>query len=528
VFNPAARLVLLAALAALPGCGAAEAPSPDVFRVGLQDEPRSLDPAVGYDVASWALEHLMFESLVGYGPRSEIVPGLASRWEAEGDRRWVFHLRQGAVFHDGRAVRASDVVASFERLLAPATRSPGASFYADILGAPERLAGKPAPPLGVEALDDATVRITLSRPVPVFLQLLAMPFTAVVTPGPGRHVHGKVPLGSGPFRLAAWQSGRRIVFERHPHAPLPPPPAGARSVRGVEVRLGIAESMEVLRFERGDLDVVGALRGIPAADFAFLADHPDWQPRLHRSPDAAVHYVTINTGVPPFDRREVRQAVAMAIDKRRIVRLINGRGEPAAGILPPTMPGFDPALRGLPHDPARARTLLARAGFANGFDTTYACVANDTQRKVAQAIQQDLAGVGIRIKIKPMALPTYLQAKSTRGQVAIGSGNWSQDYPDPGNFLTTMFHGKNVHDTESLNDSFYVNPAVDRLLDRAEASFDPAERGRLFRLAEALIVEDAPAVPLYHPVKYHLPSRRVVGYRMHPIWGLWLEGVGTT
>jgi ABC-type transport system substrate-binding protein len=218
----------------------------------------------------------------------------------------------------------------------------------------------------------------------------------------------------------------------------------------------------------------------------------------------------------------------MAIDKRRIVQLINGRGEPAAGILPPTMPGFNPALEGLPHDPAQARRLLAQAGLADGFETTYACVANDTQRKVAQAIQQDLAGVGIRVTIKPMALPTYLQAKSTRGQVAIGSGNWSQDYPDPGNFLTTMFHGKNVHDTESLNDSFYVNPAVDALLDRAEASREPAKRARLFRQAEALIIQDAPAVPLYHPVKYHLPGRRVVGYHVHPIWGLWLQGVGIT
>ncbi|MEB3329167.1 MAG: ABC transporter substrate-binding protein, partial [Candidatus Sericytochromatia bacterium] len=508
--TPSARLASLALIAILSGCDGAERSSDAVFRVGLQDEPRSLDPALGYDVASWALEHLMFESLVGYGPRSEIVPALAASWEARGDRSWVFHLRTGARFHDGRPVRASDVVATFERLLAPATRSPGASFYAAIAGAPERLAGRPAPPLGVTALDEATVRITLTRPVPVFLQLLAMPFTAVLPAGTGRDSHGTPPVGTGPFRLAAWESGRRIAFERHPHAPPPAGPPGSRPPRGVEVRLGVAESMEVLRFERGDLDVVGALRGIPAADFAFLADHPDWRPRLHRAPDAAVHYVTINTGVPPFDRREVRRAVAMAIDKRRIVRLINGRGEPAAGILPPTVPGFDASLRGLPHDPDRARTLLARAGLGGGFEATYACVANDTQRKVAQAIQQDLAGVGIRLTIKPMALPTYLQAKSTRGQVAIGSGNWSQDYPDPGNFLTTMFHGKNVHDTESLNDSFYENPVVDALLDRAEASVAPADRARLFRQAEAIIIEDAPAVPLYHPVKYHLPGRRVV------------------
>ena len=194
--TPAPRLAVLALLAALQGCGGGSDTAPDVFRVGLQDEPKSLDPALGYDVASWALEHLMYESLVTYGARSEIAPALAASWAQRGDRQWVFHLRAGARFHDGSPVRAADVVASFERLLSPATRSPGAAFYEAIIGAPERLAGKPAPPLGVEALGEADVRITLSRPVPVFLQLLAMPFTSVMPAAAAARGRGPLPPGS--------------------------------------------------------------------------------------------------------------------------------------------------------------------------------------------------------------------------------------------------------------------------------------------------------------------------------------------
>jgi ABC-type transport system substrate-binding protein len=218
--------------------------------------------------------------------------------------------------------------------------------------------------------------------------------------------------------------------------------------------------------------------------------------------------------------------VAQAINKQKIVQLVNGRGTPAVGFLPPHLPGYNPRFAGLPYDAAAAREQLRKAGFQNGFDVTYACVANDTQRKVAQAIQQDLAQVGIRVTIKPMAFPTYLQAKSTRGQVAIGSGNWSQDYPDPSNFLITLFHSKHIRDADSLNDSFYANPEVDRLFDLSEKTTPEAERFALLQQAEALIVEDAPVVPLYHPVKYHLVASRIVGYALHPVWGLELRGAG--
>ena len=517
----------LACLLALTGCaGGGASTAGATFRVGLQDDPKSLDPAIGYDVPTWAIEHLMFESLVTYGFDSRVEPALAASWKEEGGKAYVFTLRPDAKFHDGRAVTAKDVVYSFDRLLDPATKSPGASFFTDIVGARDRLAGKAQTLTGVTAVDDRTVRIALEQPNLIFLQLIAMPFASGVAARPKTEDLARKPIGSGPFAFEAWVSGQKITLKRNPHVRPPAAPVGATPIDGVEVALGLNESIEVLKFERGELDVVGALRNIPAADFTRLQADPKLKERMLSGPDAAVHYITLNTTVKPFDKLAVRQAIAKAIDKKRVVQLVNGRGTVAAGILPPTMPGFNPDLQGIPHDPAGARALLTQAGLPKGFAATYYCTSSDTQRKVAQSIQQDLEKVGIRLTIKAMAFPTYLQAKSTKGQVGIGAGNWSQDFPDPSNFLTTMFHSKNIKETNSLNDSYYKNPQVDSLLDRAAAEADPGLRARLFREAEAIVVEDAAAVPLYYPVKYQLHAARVTGYKLHPIWGLELAGAG--
>ena len=509
----------LMATALLAGCSGG-APAGKVLRVGLQDDLKTLDPAIAYDVPAWGAEHLLYSGLVTYGFDSRIAPDLASEWKVEdGGKRYVFTLREGLTFHDGKPVTAKDVVYSLDRLMNPATKSPGAGFYSDIAGAKARLAGEADALSGVKAVDERTVAITLETPNPVFLQLLAMPFASVVPEGATDLA--RQPVGAGPFKLAEWTAGQKMTFTPHAgyHGEAAP------KLEGVEYVLGVNETLEVLKFERGELDLIGANRNIPAADFARLSQDPRYASQVLKGPDAAFHYVGMNCKVKPFDNAKVRQAIAHAIDKARIVQLVNGRGQIAKGILPPTMPGFDPELPGYGHDPARAKALLAEAGYPEGFKATYYCVSNDTARKIAQSIQQDLAQVGITLELKPLAFPTFLEAKATAGQVGIASGNWTQDFPDPSNFLTTMFHSKNIHETNSLNDSYYKNPRVDQLLDKAGAATAPEERARYFRQAEALVVADAPVVPLYNPVKYQITSERVKGYRLHPVWAMDLTGV---
>lgn len=511
------RFATLLVLAALAGC-ANSPPPPGVLRVALQDDLKTLDPAIGYDVPSWGAEHLLYRSLVNYGFDNGIVPDLASRWRVEaGGTRYVFTLKPHLAFSDGRPLTSRDVVASLDRMLDPATKSPGASFYTGIVGASARLAGKAVSVAGLAAPDPKTVVITLEKPDPIFLQLLAMPFTAVLPAG--TPPDERTPVGEGPFKLAEWTPGVRLRFVRNPLACEP------NRLAGVTYELGLNETLEVLKFERGELDLLGVNRNIPASEFGLLMEDPTYAKRMLHAPDAAIHYVGMNCRVAPFDRPLVRQAIACAIDKARILQLVNHRGQVAQGIVPPPVPGFDAKLTGYPYDPAHARRLLAQAGFPHGFKTTYYCVSNDTAVKIAQAIQQDLAQVGVQLTIKALAFPTFLEAKATAGRVGISSGNWTQDYPDPSDFLTTMFSSKNIHATDSLNDTYYSNPQVDSWLDTAGAATDPAVRAAYFQRAEAQIVQDAPIVPLYYPVKYQLCAPRVHGYRMHPIWAMALGQV---
>jgi ABC-type transport system substrate-binding protein len=491
-----------------------------VLRVGLQDGVRSLDPAIGYDVPSWAVAHLLYNTLVTYDRLGQVVGDLATHWRVDATGLvYDFVLPPGLTFHDGRPCRARDVVYSFQRLFDPATRSPGAAFYTDILGASERLAGQVTTPLGIVAIQPDQLRITLKRANPIFLQLLAMPFVSVVPEGVAGAQLARRPIGTGPFRFEKWVVGQRVIVRRrarqHERA--------AYFLDGVSFELGLNESLEVLKFEKGELDLIGALRGVSSADFVRLKDDARFGKRMVTGTHAAFHYVTINCEVAPFDRPLVRQAVAQAIDKRKLIRLINGRGVVAQGILPPTLPGFDPSLRGWAYSPAAAREALAKAGLSQGFDTTYYCTTNDTQRRIAQAISQDLAAIGIRVRIKSLALPTYLEAKSTRGRVPIGSGNWSADYLDPSNFLSTMFHSRNIRSMGSLNDSFYRNQAVDDWLNRGERNAGFDERMRSFRAAERLIVRDAAVVPLYFPLTAQFHAPWVRNHQLHPVWGLMVE-----
>jgi ABC-type transport system substrate-binding protein len=224
-------------------------------------------------------------------------------------------------------------------------------------------------------------------------------------------------------------------------------------------------------------------------------------------------YLGMNCSVSPFDEPRVRRAMNLAVDKRKVLRLLNDRGVVARGLLPPNMPGYDPAIVGYEFDPQAARRLLAEAGRAGGFETTLWMRADPTTLRIGQSIQQDLAEVGIAVRIKALAWAAYLEAVRQRGQVPLFSLGWEADFPDPANFLEVLLHSRNIG---SNNNSEYSSAAFDALIDRAEATVDRARRVALLQEAERLAVADAPWVFMYHPVTYEVVHARVHDYRLHP------------
>jgi len=286
--------------------------------------------------------------------------------------------------------------------------------------------------------------------------------------------------------------------------------------------VGVNEQLEWMKYVSGEVDIAA----IPPAEFPRVIREARYQPLLHHVTTMSTSYLGMDCRLPPFTDQRVRQAMNYAVNKEKLLRLINNRGVVARGFLPPNMPGFNPDLVGYPFDPARARQLLADAGYAHGFATTLGVRSDDTTLRLAQSVQQDLAEVGVAIQIKAIAWGPFLEALRTPGLVPFFSLGWEADFPDPSNFLEVLLHSKYIGTNNNTN---YANPEVDRLLDAAAHTIDQAARFALLQRAELIAGGDAPWVFLYHPVSYAIVQPRVRDFRLHPLRParfehVWLEG----
>jgi oligopeptide transport system substrate-binding protein len=522
-----AALLCLAAACAVPldppPAGPADGGGPPrrggVLRLGAADDPHTLDPARGYDTASWSFELMLFDTLVAYDAGTNLVPALAASWEQSPDgRHYTFRLRPDVRFSTGRPLVAADVKFSLERLLKPTIHSQGAEFFSGLEGAADFAAGRATEVRGIAAAAPDRVELTLREPDPLFLHKLAMPFASVVDPETvarvGDDAFAQHPVGTGAFRLAEWVYGQRLRLERNPYYFR----AGLPYLDGVEVTIGVSDQLAWFKYQRGELD----LAGIPSAEFARVVADPRYQPLLLRRTTLTTQYLGMNCALSPFDDVAVRRALNRAVDKQRLLALIDGRGVVAEAILPPDMPGYDPTLRPYAFDPAGARAELAAAGHAHGFATTLWATRDDTTLRIAQSIQQDLRAVGIALAIKPVDFPALLEAVRRPGMVPLFLMGWEADFPDPSNFLAVLFHSRN---RETNNNTFFADPAVDRLLDEAEPLPAGPARWQRYHDAEVRILADAPWVPLVHPASFAVRHPRVRNYRLHPLRPARLEAV---
>ena len=502
---------------AVTGCQR-QPPSPapaGVLRLAGDNEVPTLDPALGYDTSSWLFELLLFDPPLDYDDELALVPRLASAYEfAPDSRRIVLRLRPGVRFSNGRAVVADDVRFAIERVLRPATHSPGAEFYRGIHGAADFIAGRAAHVSGIECEAPDRLAITLDEPDPLFPHKLAMPFAA---PVPREEVErlgedfARQPTGSGPFKLIEWRPGERLRFERV--APAAPGEgegaAGGAPVDVIERLSGVSPQLAWLKFEAGELD----LSDIPPAEFSRVLRDPAYAGRIVHRTTLTTQYVGLNCEVAPLDRVEVRRAFSAAIDRAKSLAIANGRGEVAGGILPPGMPSFQARPFAGP-DPEKARALLASAGLAQGFTTTIWTRNDPATVREAEGLAQDLARIGVELKIKPVTWAALLEATRTQGLVPVVRFGWEADFPDPSNFLDVLFRSTA---RGANNSSFFASPEVDRALDLAAPLSPGPERFAAYARIESEILAAAPWVPLYNPATYVALSPRVHGLRLHPL-----------
>lgn len=483
--------------------------------VTYKDDVATLDPAIGYDWQNWSMIKSLFDGLMDYVPgTTELRPGLASSYEISDDGTvFTFHLRPGVKFHNGREMTAEDVKYSFDRVTNPTTQSPGAGFFGSIKGYDAMADGSASELSGVKVIDPMTVEVTLSRPDATFLHVMALNFASIV---PKEAVDaagadfGKVPVGTGAFKLSEWTIGQRLVFAKNTDYWRP----GVPYLDQVTFEVGQEPIVALLRLQNGEVDVPGD--GIPPAKFREVMGDPAQAARVVVGGQLQTGYVTMNVQMPPFDKLEVRRAVNMAINKDRIVQIINGRAVPANQPLPPSMPGYTKTYKGYAYDPAAAKALLAEAGLGDGFDTELYVMNTDPNPRIAQAIQQDLAGIGIKASIKSLAQANVIAAGGEPDQAPMiwsGGMAWIADFPDPSNFYGPIL-GCAGAVPGGWNWSWYCNEDLDAKATEADSITDPSmvgERMQKWSDVYMAVMNDAPWVPIFNEQRYTMKSTRMGG-----------------
>jgi oligopeptide transport system substrate-binding protein len=482
--------------------------------VTFNNDLTTLDPQVGYDWQNWSVIKSIFDGLMDYDPGSTVLrPDMAESYSISDDgQTYTFKLRDGLKFHNGRAVTAADVKYSIERAVNPATQSPGGGYFSVIRGYDEMAGGGATELSGLTAPDDKTVVIQLNRPDATFLHVLALNFAFVV---PKEEVEkaganfGIAPVGTGAFKFAEWVPGQRLVLERFADYYQ----AGVPYLDKLTFEFGQDPTVAVLRLQKGEVDIVGD--GIPPAQFSEVMSDPANKDLIAIQDQLQTGYVTLNAKLPPLDNVKVRQAINMAINKERILKLINNRGVVASQPLPPAMPGYDPAQKGYEFNPDKAKALLTEAGFPDGFDTELYAMNVDPNPRIAQAIQQDLAAIGVRAEVKSLAQAEVIAAGGNTTAPMIWSGGmaWIADFPDPANFYYGILGCASVGNG-GWNWAGYCNEGLDQRANEADSMVtaeQAAARTEAWKGIFNDVMKDAPWVPVFNEKRFTYHSARLGG-----------------
>lgn len=514
------------------GTGSGSAVSGGKISIDINDDLAHMDPALAYDQGSWDFTPQFYDQLVTYKPIStDITKDLASDWKVSDDGlTYTFTLRSDAKFWNGTPVTAQSFVDQFKRILTKSLNSPAVGFIDPaIQGADDFYTGKAKDLSGVVAQDDHTLVIKLTKPEPFFLKVLAMPFFSPVDMKYIQSIGGDKafdhkPMGTGPFKLQSYEDGKSMVLVKNTDYWNKDKP----KLDEIDVNINHDENASALSFQQGNTALMGDYtQTIPAQSYVQWVSDPQYKDNIIKQPFMGVYYVGMNTQVKPFDNKLVRQAVNMAIDKDKIVKLTNGRGEPTNQIIPPGMQGHEDTLPdavNYKYDPQKAKDLLAQAGYKNGFSVEMLVRNRQPLTGIAQSIQSDLKAVGITVTLRQVGESDYL-SKAESGKEPMGVYGWFADFPDPYDFLDVLLNSNQAPINNWAN---YKNPDVDKMLNQAATMAEGPDRYKLYQQIQEKILADAPWVPLYTPEGVYIHQPWLKGYYTNPVLedpfqDLWVE-----
>jgi len=481
-------------------------------------EPASLDPHKVESDIEFNIIRDMFDGLLTVKKDGSIEPLLAEKWENKNNTVWTFHLRPGITWSDGTAITAKDVVWSWQRLVDPKTASPYASYPGNmhILNAADISQGKkPVDSLGVKAVDDSTLEVTLTQPTASFLPMLAHPSLVpidqvLVNRFGDKWTKPEHIVTSGAYKVTDWVVNERIVAERNTRYWN----NKATVINKVTYLPISAETADVNRFKAGEIDITYT---IPVNQFAQL--RKTFGEQVSVKPQLATYYYEFNTTKPPFNDPRLRRALNMGLDKDIIADKVMAQGQrPAWVISQPEIGGVKlspPDYSTWPREKrlAEAKKLLNEAGFNEAHPLSFNLLYNtmETHQRIAIAASSMWKkNLGVEAKLQNQEWKTMLDTMHTGNFDAVRYA-WIADYDDAATFLNNFRTGS------SENTSKYSNSAYDEALDNAAKAKDVAERGKYYQQAEDILARDVPAIPVYHYVRTHLVKPWVGGFNPDPL-----------
>jgi len=478
----------------------------------LEFNPKTLDPALSIDIHSVTLIQQVFDGLVQFDQDLNVIPSLAKSWNISPDGlTYIFFLREGVKFHNGREVTSKDFVYSFTRILNPEVRSSSFDFFTRILGAKEYIEGKSKEVKGLISQDKYTFKIILSEAYTPFINILAMKGAKVV---PREEVEkkgndfGKSPVGTGPFKFVSMKEGEEIVLEANPDY-FEGRPYLDRII--FKIFHGAPRERIFKEFLEGRLEE----SFIPPEEIENVIKEKKYL--FLQKPILSLRFYGLNPAYKPLENKAFRKALNFAINKAYIVSEIHkNQFHLARGILPPGMPGYDPQRDPYPHNENLARKYLKESpyGKEKPLIELWSASRSEAAQKELNEIKSQLNKVGIQVHIHFETNWPNFESMLRNHQAPMFIYAWYADFPDPDNFLGTLFYSKSKY-----NYARYYHPEVDRLLEKARSERDYLKRIEMYRKIESIVLEDAPIIPMVHHLFQMVYQPNVRGVEVNALGG---------
>lgn len=472
-------------------------PADPPFVVAIEAAPTQFDPRLATDAYSERIGQLLFSRLLRSDAAGQKVPDLAERWEVAGETIYTFHLRKNVRFHDGRPLTSQDVRYTFESILDPAFASPHRKSFEMVSR--------------IETPDAETVRFILKKPHAPFLTEMTkgiVPKHLAEKGGPG--TLASHPVGSGPFRFVRYDPDEAVEL-----AAFSDYFDGAPAIPRLLFRIIPEDSVRLLELEKGNIDLLQ--NAFPPDALPRLQQNP--RLKIIQAPSTTYSYLGFNLNDPILQKKPVREAIALAIDREAITEhLFKGLARPAAGLLSPSHWAYADSVKVYRYDPEQAKERLDEAGFpdppgpAPRFHLVHKTSQNDLARRVVEVIQRQLSEIGIAVTIRNYEWGTfYGDIKS--GNFQIFTLSWvGVDDPD---IYHNLFHSESVP-PNGANRVQYRNPKIDTLLEAGRITLDPEKRKVVYTEIQQIIAEELPYVSLWHTMNVAVMKKEVEGFHLYP------------